>query len=90
MRVAVTGAGGFIGDALCRRLMASGYQVIAVHREAGTPRPWSEIRNVGDLTNVTDFGPIVAGADAVVHLAARVHMMRETASDPEADRKSVV
>ena len=43
-----------------------------------------ESRIVGDLQNIADFAGVVEGAEAIVHLAARVHQMRETASDPEA------
>jgi nucleoside-diphosphate-sugar epimerase len=37
---------------------------------------------VGDLGADTEWGPAVRGHDAVVHLAARVHVMNETADDP--------
>lgn len=39
---------------------------------------------MGDLTEVADFRPLVDGFGTVVHLAARVHMMHDTAADPEA------
>jgi len=42
-----------------------------------------EIRVTGDLVRISDFTEIVRNTDAVIHLAARVHMMRETASDPD-------
>lgn len=84
MKILVTGAGGFVGDALCRRLVASGHGVIGVFRENPAPASWMESRIVGDLQNIADFAGVVEGAEAIVHLAARVHQMRETASDPEA------
>jgi len=84
MKILVTGAGGFVGNALCRHLAASGHGVIGVFRENPAPASWMESRIVGDLQNIADFAGVVEGADAVVHLAARVHMMRETAADPEA------
>lgn len=83
MTVVVTGASGFVGRALCRRLTASGHRVIGVYREAPPNGTAMETRIIDDLTTVADFAPIVEGADAVVHLAARVHMMRETAADPD-------
>jgi nucleoside-diphosphate-sugar epimerase len=43
-----------------------------------------ETRMAGDLTQVTDFCPLVEGFETVIHLAARVHMMRDTATDPDA------
>ena len=42
-----------------------------------------EIRTTGDLTQLSDFKDIVEGMDAVIHLAARVHVMRDTATAPE-------
>jgi nucleoside-diphosphate-sugar epimerase len=43
-----------------------------------------DTRTTGDLTGISDFGPLVEGIDVVIHLAARVHMMRDTAADPDA------
>ena len=83
MRILVTGAGGFVGDALCRRLSASGCHVVGIFREQPAARDWMEARAIGDLTQVRDFSNVVDGMDAVIHLAARVHMMRETATDPD-------
>ena len=43
-----------------------------------------EVRITGDLETRRNFSELVSGADAVVHLAARVHMLRETTADTEA------
>ena len=83
MRVLVTGAGGFVGDALCRRLFASGHRVVGAFRNPPAPRDWMETRITGDLVQVSDFTDIVQHTDAVIHLAARVHMMQDNASDPD-------
>lgn len=71
--VLVTGAGGFVGGSLLPVLQEAGWVV----RTAGR-------RDVGDLGPDTDWRPLLAGADAVVHLAARVHVMRDRAADPAA------
>ena len=37
---------------------------------------------VGDIGPDTDWSKALDGVDAVVHLAARVHVLNDTASDP--------
>lgn len=80
MQVLVTGANGFIGRHLCAALAERG---IGVRR--GVRRNHDSGRDtvvVGEIDGATDWGPALAGIDAVVHCAARVHVMRENASDP--------
>ncbi len=78
-RVLVTGATGFVGRPLCVRLTAAGHAVTsAVRRSSGLP---GEVV-VGDIGSSTDWRQALANCDAVVHLAARVHMMQESARDP--------
>jgi len=73
-RVLVTGATGFVGRALCSQLSATGQVVIpAVRHKAGLP---NEVV-VGDIGPSTDWRMALQRCSAVVHLAARVHMMRE-------------
>lgn len=79
MKVLVTGANGFVGRALCGCLHASGYSVVpAVRRASGIA---GEIV-VGDVEGTPDWTSVLSGCDAVVHLAARVHVMNDTAQDP--------
>lgn len=92
MRILVTGAGGFIGGALCRVLAAKGYQVIAGLRRAGDAigAPGAvQTRVLGDLGGEDDPGPALAGVDTVVHLAARAHMIADPARDPLSEYRRV-
>jgi nucleoside-diphosphate-sugar epimerase len=80
MRILVTGADGFIGRRACEVLEDRGHEVRrAVRHTAGRNRVV-----VGDLTKVTDWRPIVEGADVVLHLAARAHVLNDREADPEA------
>ena len=83
MKVLVTGASGFVGSALCGHLLAKGQTVTgAVRSIPGKPLPGVEYRVVSDLSAETNWREALTGMDAVVHCAARVHIMKETSTDP--------
>ncbi len=81
--VLVTGAGGFVGAAVCRRLVEAGYRV----RGTGRNQPVHPVRGVeyrinGEIDRSTDWSAALDGVDAVVHAAARVHVLAEREADP--------
>ncbi|CCQ75453.1 SDR family oxidoreductase [Magnetospira sp. QH-2] len=77
-RILVTGANGFVGQALCTALEVQGDRVIRATREA-----------VGAIGPGTDWRPLLLGIDSVVHLAARAHVMNDTAADPLAEYRHI-
>lgn len=81
--VLVTGANGFVGQALCRTLLASGYRVYGTSRNADGELVPGVIKTVwkGYSTGLGDIPEL----EAVVHLAARVHVMRDTVAEPLAE-----
>ncbi|MEO8636434.1 MAG: NAD-dependent epimerase/dehydratase family protein [Gemmatimonadales bacterium] len=87
MRLVVTGAGGFVGMVMSRTAEAEGHEVVRVVRRGGSASPGLEI--VGEIDGRTDWGDVVDGADVVIHLAARVHVLREYAKDPLAAFRAV-
>ncbi|MBA3003660.1 MAG: SDR family oxidoreductase [Desulfurivibrio sp.] len=83
MVILITGANGFVGLSLCAALAHSGKTVIAAMRHT-SPDSVPNITNVqiSTLAADTDWQHSLQGCDAVVHLAARVHVMTDTAADP--------
>ena len=88
-KILVTGVTGFVGQAVVPALLDAGFHVRGTSR---TDPGLEWMRRAGfefsacDLQS-GDLGPLVEGIDAVVHLAARAHIMHETSSDPaEANR----
>ncbi len=73
--VALTGATGFVGTALARRLTAAGHRIKALIRpSSGHKRPADVAANwiKGDLENLASLRCLVDGADAVIHCAGTV------------------
>lgn len=87
MRLVVTGASGFVGRVLCADAEQAGHEVVRVVRRAGV-EPVGAVA-IGEIDGDTDWGTVLRGADAVLHLAARVHVMRESAQDPLAAFRAV-
>lgn len=89
-KVLVTGASGFIGRALCGRLRDDGYRVIAgVRRSDAVVSPGVEMVTTGEIDGTTEWLPVLAGVGVVVHLAARVHVLRDGVADPLAQYRRV-
>jgi len=81
----ITGASGFVGRSLCAELLRQGYAIRAAVRSEDARIDNVEQAIVGSIGGGTDWTDALRGVDVVVHLAARVHIMRETAGDPLAE-----
>jgi nucleoside-diphosphate-sugar epimerase len=89
--LAVTGAMGFLGAALLQRLVllpadlsgATAYSLLGITRHAPA-KGIAGVRYVplGDFAGTEDWPVALSGVEVVVHTAARVHMMADTAADP--------
>lgn len=78
MKIAVTGANGFVGQAVLANLAARGIEAIpVVRRSSGIVGE----RVVGDLAGGGVSVDAIRGAKAVIHLAARTHVMDDPAID---------
>src|SRR5689334_14415078 len=91
MRVLVTGATGFVGGHLIRRFATlEGIDVRAAVRSRSTALDAALDTVVGnELSPEADWTSGLSGVDVVVHLAARVHVMRERSTDPLSEFRRV-
>lgn len=83
--VAVTGAGGFVGSFLCKRAYREGLLVRRVLRcqTAG------DCVAVGEIGPATDWSMALRDVQVVIHLASRVHVMRDQVAYPLAAYREV-
>ncbi|WP_134677799.1 UDP-glucose 4-epimerase family protein [Ectopseudomonas khazarica] len=87
MRVLLTGASGFVGRAVQARLLADGlHRLRCAQRKAPVaPLAGVEYCLAPSLEAEADWSQALADVDAVIHCAARVHVMHEQVADPLAE-----
>jgi nucleoside-diphosphate-sugar epimerase len=81
----VTGASGFVGSAVCAEMLRRGWRVRAALRSSAQSPEGLEVAEVGDIGGATDWTNALRGVEVVIHLAARVHVMKDTSADPLAE-----
>jgi 2-alkyl-3-oxoalkanoate reductase len=74
MKILVTGATGFTGKALTRRLIDDGHEVIALDYKEGHKtdeiRSWGATVHIGSVTDADLVASLMPGVEVVQHLAA--------------------
>jgi nucleoside-diphosphate-sugar epimerase len=91
-RVLVTGANGFVGRAVCAALPEAGFEVrAAVRSPKRLPEglDGGEVVSVGEICARTDWRSALEGVDTVVHLAGRVHVLKERLKDAQPEFRRV-
>lgn len=87
--LAVTGANGFVGRALCAEAVNRGILVRGITRYPCTLPRGVENVPIGNVDGDTLWKDALTGCDVVVHLAARVHVMRDKSLNPLAEFRRV-
>jgi nucleoside-diphosphate-sugar epimerase len=75
--ILITGASGFVGEALCSYLTK---HTISFRQATRTTK--RDSIQIGDLSAQTNWSAALQGCKAVIHLAARVHVMDDAINDP--------
>lgn len=79
-KILVTGATGFVGNALCLKLITSNYFLLPISRQAINKPGWHQVEHIDGQTN---WLHLLEGVNQIVHLAALVHQMGEQGSEAE-------
>lgn len=88
--IMVTGANGFVGSALLAGLIKRDLETRACVRHLDVEMPNGvDIVETGGVDSNTDWGNVLESRMTLIHLAARVHVMNDTASDPLAEFREI-
>ena len=89
-KILITGATGFLGQALTDKLYSDGYPVVAaVRRESTVLGLDVDLVKVGNISAQTDWQQALSKIDVVIHCAARAHIMNDVVADPLAEFRKV-
>ena len=90
MKVLVTGANGFVGNALVTQLLADNLVVIGVVRSKDSILPDGAGRFlILDILDEIHWNSMLEGVTVVIHTAARVHVMDDSVADPLVEFRKV-
>ena len=94
MKLLVTGANGFVGQAICKHLAGLQHDVVAQMRTdralLNSDRSKQYIRRLtADLDQISEEKKSFEAIDAVIHCAARVHQVSDPSADPLAAYRAV-
>jgi len=84
-KVLITGANGLIGRFLGHYLLENDCQLVHALRSPNSIQQAlaaGQLQYIGNIDAGTDWSQALKNVDIVVHLAARVHVMEETAANP--------
>lgn len=82
MKILLTGATGFVGKALLKKLIEAEYYTSIVSRKLGEPRALVEQMLLESIDERTSWLSKLLGKTIVIHCAARVHVMSDDTKDP--------
>ena len=90
--ILITGATGFVGSFLCKKLILEGWSVRGTILASENPSSivgGAEPVTVEPLGADTQWSHALEGVDTIIHLAARVHIMDDPSADPLTEFRTV-
>ena len=89
MNILVTGANGFIGEALILNLLQTSHRTIACVRQSVKPTLNCEYRFIDKLDSSTDWHEVLSNVDVVIHCAAKASITKNEASNSALSLKEI-
>jgi nucleoside-diphosphate-sugar epimerase len=91
VNILLTGAAGFVGQAIAENLPAGKrFKVCGAVRQNSVRFPQGvRLVTVGDIDGSTQWNAALAGNEIVIHSAARAHIMKDSVADPLAEYRRV-
>ena len=90
-KILITGTTGFVGQAVCKKLREQNHMLTGATRTAdlGSGPERVPLYHIPEIGPGNDWSQVVSGAEIIIHLAARVHVMKDSSSDPLADFRRI-
>ena len=92
-KILITGTNGFVGKALTKELLNAGYFVRGALRtlpkNSFIEHQNFELFPIGEINSKTTWSEALKDIDIVIHTAARVHIMNDSALDPFVEYREV-
>jgi nucleoside-diphosphate-sugar epimerase len=87
MNILITGHTGFIGRHLTPALIAQHHTIIGISRHLDPTLSDPQLQQIQtpSLDTYSDWHQTLTGIDTIIHLAARAHILQDTATDPTAE-----
>jgi nucleoside-diphosphate-sugar epimerase len=91
MNILLTGATGFVGQAIAANLSAKKrFKVCGAVRQDSVKSPQGlRLITVGEIDDSTEWNAALAGNEIIIHTAARAHIMKDSVADPLAEYRRV-
>ena len=89
IKIAVTGANGFVGKHLCNYLAENNYDVVAVVRADSKKFRNSVTVKILPNWDCSNGSNVFDGCDVVIHLVGRAHILNDTVEDPLTEFRKV-
>jgi nucleoside-diphosphate-sugar epimerase len=87
--ILLTGATGFVGQAVLEQLLEHESHKVTVVLRAARDFDRCAAHVVSDITMATDWSIALTGQEVVIHAAARAHIMKDEVADPLAEYRRV-